>query len=43
MDDQSGTMYIHGYPIAPCVIADAKGNCSVIMVSHHFAQSDPTF
>lgn len=28
-----GTPYVYGHPIAPCAMADAKGNVSVVMVS----------
>jgi hypothetical protein len=29
----SGTPYVYGHPIAPCAMADAKGNVSIVMVS----------
>lgn len=28
-----GTLYIYGQPIAPCAIADGKGNTSIVMVN----------
>ena len=28
---EHGTLYVYGHPIAPCVIADKKGNVSVII------------
>jgi hypothetical protein len=30
---KTGTLYVYGHPIAPCAMADAKGNVSVVMVS----------
>jgi hypothetical protein len=30
---KAGTPYVYGHPIAPCAVADAKGNVSIVMVS----------
>jgi DUF917 family protein len=36
-DTFSGTPYVYGHPIAPCAMADAKGNISVVMVGTQFS------
>jgi hypothetical protein len=31
-NEKLGTAYVYGHPITPCAVADAKGNCTVVMV-----------